>query len=815
MQFKTVKNLSTKRSQQRRLRIEQLETRVLLAGNLMSTMSHDMPSEVDTGDACAFILATQSAPSQVASLMPGDSQQEIWVGTIEPNNRYRPWQATPNGDADFVFGVPVNFTGFATAKVVVIAKQTTSANYNVSVSVAKAEGSTATSSDQGPVNLAKGQVLEIDVSAAFPAGLRAGKDNVALNFTADKKFALQILGLRFVFEGVAGSQGPSGVAGPQGSVGPIGPQGADGAQGPIGPAGATGAVGAAGPQGVSGPAGPQGLAGPIGSQGADGAQGPIGPTGADGAVGAPGPQGVSGPTGPQGLAGPIGPQGADGPQGSIGPTGANGAVGAAGPQGVTGPAGPQGPAGSIGPQGADGAQGPIGPTGANGAVGAAGPQGVSGPAGPQGPAGATGTQGLAGPQGPAGANGATGAQGPQGLQGPAGADASVDHDGTLMGDGSTANPLRIFQVPTSTFVGPIDATTLGGLSAVDYLKLADAEARYALNNHTTDASSITGTLSDSRLSSNVALLSSLSSSSTINGASNPVDWTRLKNVPPGFADGTDDTGLPLTGGALSGDLSVNGSFNVSEDITSGGAIVAAGAITVGNSTGPAITAGQIRYNGGQLQVSNGSSWNSVISSDGSAIQLPSGTSVQRPAAATTGMTRFNTDISQIEFYDGAVWIPSDSTPIGGVVQVSQAQFNSTSIATSVIPFDNTIPQITEGTALLASTIVPKFSTSDLLIEVVAYVYETSNNSNVISAAVFRNSASSAVAATYVDVVGFNSSYIQQSIRTLTMQFRVPANSTAATTFQLHIGGDGGPVGVNPPVFGNSLISSIKVSEIRK
>jgi hypothetical protein len=34
----------------------------------------------------------------------------------------------------------------------------------------------------------------------------------------------------------------------------------------------------------------------------------------------------------------------------------------------------------------------------------------------------------------------------------------------------------------------------------------------------------------------------LHTSGTINDSSNPVDWTKLKNVPGGFADGTDDTG---------------------------------------------------------------------------------------------------------------------------------------------------------------------------------------------------------------------------------------------------------------------------------
>ncbi|MBN1826712.1 MAG: hypothetical protein JW958_10625, partial [Candidatus Eisenbacteria bacterium] len=47
----------------------------------------------------------------------------------------------------------------------------------------------------------------------------------------------------------------------------------------------------------------------------------------------------------------------------------------------------------------------------------------------------------------------------------------------------------------------------------------------------------------------------LSGAGTINDPSNPVDWTKLKNVPAGFADGTDDEGASVDDGdwTVSGD----------------------------------------------------------------------------------------------------------------------------------------------------------------------------------------------------------------------------------------------------------------------
>jgi len=38
-----------------------------------------------------------------------------------------------------------------------------------------------------------------------------------------------------------------------------------------------------------------------------------------------------------------------------------------------------------------------------------------------------------------------------------------------------------------------------------------------------------------------------------------------------------------------------------------------------------------------------------------ALQLPSGTTAQRPASPSTGEWRYNTDNNLIEFYDGAAW----------------------------------------------------------------------------------------------------------------------------------------------------------------
>ncbi|MGL2987883.1 hypothetical protein ACSVH5_09825 [Flavobacterium sp. RSSA_27] len=111
------------------------------------------------------------------------------------------------------------------------------------------------------------------------------------------------------------------------------------AAGPQGPKGDTGAVGPQGIPGVPGVDGAIGPQGPKGDTGATGPQGPAGANGIDGAVGAVGPQGPQGIPGPKGDKGDIGATGPQGIQGIPGIAGADGAIGPQGPQGIQGPAG--------------------------------------------------------------------------------------------------------------------------------------------------------------------------------------------------------------------------------------------------------------------------------------------------------------------------------------------------------------------------------------------------------------------------------------------------------------------------------------------
>jgi len=256
-------------------------------------------------------------------------------------------------------------------------------------------------------------------------------------------------------------------------------------------------------------------------------------------------RGPPGPPGPTGLQGPPGHTGPTGPQGPIGLTSA-----------VPGPEGPQGPAG--GPQG---------------------PPGQTGPAGTTGPAGPTG------PQGPAGPPGATGA-GAGNVTGPAGAVANRiavynGTSGTVIADGGktiadllagafpeppdsnvygrqTGAWIRSVALAGDTMTGRLTLSNdpTGALHAVtkQYADAIAAAATTAIN----DKVSKTGdTMTGPLVVSNINGPTTFNTSPVAPTPAAADNSTKLAttafvkaNTPSGF--------LPLTGGTITGGLTVNG-----------------------------------------------------------------------------------------------------------------------------------------------------------------------------------------------------------------------------------------------------------------
>lgn len=148
---------------------------------------------------------------------------------------------------------------------------------------------------------------------------------------------------------------------------------------------------------------------------------------------------------------------------------------------------------------------------------------------------------------------------------------------------------------------------------------------------------------------------------------------------------------------------------------------------------------------------------------------------------------------------------------GVPVQTVIATLATVTTTASIIPFDDTIPQNTEGLEIIQATITPKFATSTLLIE--AEFTGTVNGGVVVSAAVFQDSTADALFAAGQFMATGETGVLRFS-RTLA------AGTVNATTFKLRVGQTSGLVtltinGINGARrYGGVLVSSLRITEIK-
>jgi len=238
------------------------------------------------------------------------------------------------------------------------------------------------------------------------------------------------------------------------------------------------------------------------------------------------------------------------------------------------------------------------------------------------------------------------------------------------------------------------------------------------------------------------------------------------------------------------------------------------------------------------------------SSTGAAL-IPAGTTAQRDGAPGSGYTRFNSDITKLEYYDGSAWstLLGTNNPVftgtvtsprnynvsgvTGALQVNGSdvvKFDATGITlgagrrlaqiltfqtgavatgTTLIPNDNTIPQNTEGDQYLSLSITPTNVSSTLEIDV--EVNGSASNLSLIGAALFIDSGVSAVVAKPISnpSAGYNQviplKFLMIAGTLSTMTFKVRAGSGSAGTFTLNGTGGNGQ-------FGGVMYSRITIKE---
>ena len=163
--------------------------------------------------------------------------------------------------------------------------------------------------------------------------------------------------------------------------------------------------------------------------------------------------------------------------------------------------------------------------------------------------------------------------------------------------------------------------------------------------------------------------------------------------------------------------------------------------------------------------------------------------------------------------DGADWYEiARAVDNERIVQIVSTQTGAVATGTTLIPDDDTIPQITEGVEYMTLAITPLSASHRLIIEVVFIGAQSVGGQNNITVALFRDAVAGALAvavdeppaADRTKTVSFR--HIMTSPGTSAITFRVRAGTDQAGT--LTFNGEGGG-----RLFGGVLASSIVITEI--
>lgn len=133
----------------------------------------------------------------------------------------------------------------------------------------------------------------------------------------------------------------------------------------------------------------------------------------------------------------------------------------------------------------------------------------------------------------------------------------------------------------------------------------------------------------------------------------------------------------------------------------------------------------------------------------------------------------------LQSYNGTSWVTWGVQ--SAVRQFVNTQTGTSATGTTTIPFDNTIPQNTEGTEFMTLAITPTSSTNALFIQVdIVCSYSIANT---MTAALFQDSTANALAAaSEYQTTG-------TGITTISFNHRMIAGTTSATTFKVRAGGE--------------------------
>ena len=175
-----------------------------------------------------------------------------------------------------------------------------------------------------------------------------------------------------------------------------------------------------------------------------------------------------------------------------------------------------------------------------------------------------------------------------------------------------------------------------------------------------------------------------------------------------------------------------------------------------------------------------------VKSDNKGFLPPRMTTAQRDAIVSpaTGLEIYNTTTNTKNIFNGTSW----TSDVGHVIKVTVSQFPGVATTTGFIPFDNTIPQNTEGGEFMTISFTPKLANSLLIVEAYAnFNCGAPGNDGPPTGALFKNIDTDAFAAS-CGATTFGGSASQ--INSLFVKGFLLATSLTPITFRFRAGGPG-------------------------
>lgn len=157
-------------------------------------------------------------------------------------------------------------------------------------------------------------------------------------------------------------------------------------------------------------------------------------------------------------------------------------------------------------------------------------------------------------------------------------------------------------------------------------------------------------------------------------------------------------------------------------------------------------------------------------------------------------------------------VGSPQVAAGVPVQIVSTNYSAVATGTTIIPADDTIPQITEGDQYMTQAITPKSATNILIIEVCSLL-SSSLSSSYGAIALFQDSTANALAVSawhpslFNDMVSTPLCHSMTAGTTSSITFKVRAgiNTDGTTTFNGNFGGR---------LYGATTKSFIKITEVK-